>query len=56
MKCDEIEIKTENTNMERYGVKCIFQSKHFKEIIENTMIEKYGTKNYTQSEDYRNRL
>lgn len=43
-------IKT--TNLQKYGVDCVFKNENVKEKIVNTNIKKYGTKNVLQKESF----
>jgi hypothetical protein len=45
--------KSEETTMERYGVKCSLQCKEVKEKVKQTMMEKYGVENPMKSEKIR---
>jgi len=47
--------KREKTNIEKYGVKNVFQSNAIKEKSKNTIKEKYGVDNISQSKDIKNK-
>ena len=44
-------IKRKKTNMEKYGVEHLFQSKEFLNKVKNTMLERYGVENPAYSEE-----
>jgi len=53
-KCKHI--KTETTNIKKYGVKSTLQSEEVLEQIKNLNLERYGVKHYSQSEDYKSKI
>ena len=46
----------QKTNLEKYGVKCTFQSKEFKEKSKRTLLEKYGVDTISKSQEIRNKI
>jgi len=53
-KCKHI--KTETTNIKKYGVKSTLQSKEVIEQIEKINLERHGVKHYSQSEEYNSKI
>lgn len=51
----ECQEKVEKTNLEKYGVKCIFLDSKIKEKINNTNLEKYGTTEPLQNKEIRDK-
>lgn len=47
--------KRRMTNIEKYGVGCVFQSGEIQDKIKTTMLEKYGVENPSQSEFFQER-
>jgi hypothetical protein len=48
--------KLEKNNLEKYGVKNVFQIKEVKEKIKETNLEKYGVENPSQSKDIQKKI
>ena len=48
----EVQAKTRATNLERYGVECVFQSEGVKEKIRATNLKRYGVDNVFKLESY----
>lgn len=48
--------KIRKTNLERYGVENVFQSKEMIDRIQKTNLERYGVFNYVQSEEYKKKI
>jgi len=46
-------IKTSETNLERYGVENVFQSKEIKEKIKDTNLERYDVISYSKTDDFK---
>ena len=44
--------KTKQTNLEKYGVENVYQSKEIKNKIKNTKLKKYGDENYNNREKF----
>ena len=53
---DDKKLKTENTNISRYGVKNVFMSETVKEQSKKTCNEKYGHDYASQSKDVRDKI
>ncbi|MCK9477009.1 MAG: hypothetical protein M0R46_13875 [Candidatus Muirbacterium halophilum] len=53
-KCKNI--KTEKTNIERYGVKTTLLEPKTQEKIKNTIRDKYGVEHYSQTEEFKERI
>jgi len=51
----KIQEKIQNTNLQKYGVKCTLQTEEVKEKIKQTCLEKYGSEEYVMSDDYRHK-
>jgi hypothetical protein len=50
MELDWVKEKIKETNIKKYGVECVFQSKNIKEKIKETNIKKYGVDNPAKSD------
>jgi len=48
--------KKENTVLNKYGTKNVFENCEIKNKIKNTNIKKYGVDNYTKTEEYKKRI
>ena len=53
LRNEQIQAKTRQTNLERYGAEHIFKTPGFVEKSKQTCLEKYGAENYTQTEEYK---
>lgn len=53
---DAIKLQTENTNLEKYGVKNVAQANEIKEKIRQTNIEKYGCEHPMQSDGVKEKI
>jgi len=55
-KANQIQEKTKKTNLERYDVEYVFQSKEFQDKSKKTMFERYGVKSPIQNKDIKNKI
>lgn len=47
---------TSNTNLNKYGVDCVFQNEDIKDKIKSSMKAKYGVEHYASTEEYKERF
>jgi len=52
-KNDDIKKRKENSSIERFGTKHIFQSEHFRKKYKETCLNKYGEDNYFKTEEFK---